>query len=79
MEKSKLPLITKSRLISDLKKLGVAFGDTIMLHASVKAIGWIVGGRCCYPSIVRSIRQGRNIDDACKLGRFTLGRTLQVC
>ncbi|RLI18665.1 aminoglycoside 3-N-acetyltransferase [Candidatus Bathyarchaeota archaeon] len=41
---SKLPPITKSRLISDLKKLGVSPSDTIMLHASVKAIGWIVGG-----------------------------------
>ena len=41
---SKLPPITKSRLIADLKKLGVSPSDTIMLHASVKAIGWIVGG-----------------------------------
>jgi len=44
MEETKLPPITKSRLIYDLKKLGVASGDTLMLHASVKAIGWIVGG-----------------------------------
>ncbi|MGQ9530441.1 MAG: aminoglycoside 3-N-acetyltransferase [Candidatus Bathycorpusculaceae bacterium] len=44
MERSKLPPITKSRLTYDLKKLGVSSGDTIMLHASVKAIGWIVGG-----------------------------------
>ena len=44
MGRSKLPPITKSRLISDLKKLGIKPGDTIMLHASVKAIGWAVGG-----------------------------------
>ena len=44
MEETKLPSITKSKLTSDLKKLGVASGDTLMLHASVKAIGWIVGG-----------------------------------
>jgi len=44
MGRSKLPPITKSRLISDLKKLGIKPGDTIMLHASVKAIGWVVGG-----------------------------------
>jgi len=44
MQKSKLPPITKSRLIGDLKKLGVKPADTIMLHASVKSIGWIVGG-----------------------------------
>lgn len=44
MGKSELPPIRKSRLITDLQNLGVASGDTIMLHASVKAIGWIVGG-----------------------------------
>jgi len=44
MEKSKLPPITKGKLMADLKKLGIASGDTVMLHASVKAMGWIVGG-----------------------------------
>jgi len=44
MERGKLPLITKSRLVRDLKKIGVKKGQTVMLHVSVKAIGWIVGG-----------------------------------
>lgn len=44
MYRSGLPVITKSRLINDLKKLGVAAGQTVMLHASVRAIGWVVGG-----------------------------------
>jgi len=39
-----LPLVTKSRLIHDLKELGARPGQTIMLHVSVRAIGWIVGG-----------------------------------
>lgn len=39
-----LPHITKSRLIRDLQNLGVAAGQTVMLHVSVRAIGWIVGG-----------------------------------
>ncbi|NOK59439.1 MAG: hypothetical protein GFH27_549283n101 [Chloroflexi bacterium AL-W] len=38
------PLITKSQLITDLQNIGVQAGDTLMLHASVKAIGWVVGG-----------------------------------
>lgn len=42
--KSGIPPITKSRLVADLKRLGVASGDTLMLHASVKAVGWVVGG-----------------------------------
>jgi aminoglycoside 3-N-acetyltransferase len=37
-------VITKSRLISDLRKLGVGPGQLVMLHSSVKAIGWVVGG-----------------------------------
>jgi aminoglycoside 3-N-acetyltransferase len=44
MRKIELPPITRSRLVTDLRKLGITEGDTIMLHASVKAIGWIVGG-----------------------------------
>ncbi len=38
------PLITKSQLVTDLRQLGVRPGQVIMVHASVKAIGWIVGG-----------------------------------
>jgi aminoglycoside 3-N-acetyltransferase len=38
------PLVTRSRLLRDLAALGVRPGDTIMLHASCKAIGWLVGG-----------------------------------
>jgi len=44
MSRIELPPITKTRLVADLKKLGIASDDTLMLHASVKAIGWIVGG-----------------------------------
>jgi aminoglycoside 3-N-acetyltransferase len=36
--------VTKSQLIADLKSLGVQAGDTVMLHVSVKAVGWVVGG-----------------------------------
>jgi len=44
MRKIELPPITRSTLVTHLRKLGVSAGDTIILHASVKAIGWIVGG-----------------------------------
>src|SRR5215471_4850006 len=37
-------LVTHSQLVSDLKTLGVAAGQIVMVHASVKAIGKIVGG-----------------------------------
>lgn len=38
------PLVTRDRLLSDLRALGIGPGDTLMLHASVRALGWIVGG-----------------------------------
>ncbi len=37
-------IITRSRIISDLQKLGLEPGYTVMMHTSVKAIGWVVGG-----------------------------------
>lgn len=39
-----LPLATISQLKRDFTNLGVEPGQTIMLHISVKAIGWIIGG-----------------------------------
>lgn len=38
------PLVTRSQLVQELRALGLAAGDVVMLHASVKAVGWIVGG-----------------------------------
>ena len=45
---SDLPLATYSQLVRDLTGLGVEPGQTIMLHASVRAIGWIVGAAQSY-------------------------------
>ena len=44
MVKTELQPITRSELATALAKLGVRSGDTAMLHVSVRAIGWIVGG-----------------------------------
>ena len=41
---NKQPSITKSQLVRELRHLGVSRGLSVMLHASVKNIGWIVGG-----------------------------------
>jgi len=35
MDRGRLPAITRSMLIEDLRKLGVAASQTVMLHASV--------------------------------------------
>ena len=38
------PPVTRSTLVRDLRALGLEPGRTVMLHVSVKAIGWVVGG-----------------------------------
>jgi aminoglycoside 3-N-acetyltransferase len=37
-------LVTRSRLVKDFIDLGVRPGGVVMLHASVKVVGWVVGG-----------------------------------
>ena len=37
-------LVTRQQIAVEANQLGVAPGDTVMLHAAVGSIGWIVGG-----------------------------------
>jgi len=37
-------VLTRSRLVADLSALGVADGDVVMVHASLRAIGEVAGG-----------------------------------
>jgi aminoglycoside 3-N-acetyltransferase len=36
--------ITRSRIARDLTALGLGTGDTVMVHASLKSLGWVCGG-----------------------------------
>ncbi|MCA1060442.1 AAC(3) family N-acetyltransferase [Rossellomorea aquimaris] len=42
MEKGKL--ITKGHIVTDLKRMGVAKGMTLIVHSSLKSIGRVIGG-----------------------------------
>ena len=44
MSKNEQQLMTRSMLMGRLAALGVMAGDRLMLHVSVKSIGWLVGG-----------------------------------
>jgi len=37
-------LVTRQRLVADLRELGLKPGDTVLLHAAVGNVGWIAGG-----------------------------------
>lgn len=38
------PIVTKSRLLEGFSAPGIEAGQVVMLHASVRAVGWVVGG-----------------------------------
>lgn len=37
-------IVTRSQLVRQLRGLGLEAGQVVMLHASVRAVGWVVGG-----------------------------------
>ena len=44
MDCSALPAVGRSALAADLRALPLPSGQIVMLHASVRAVGWIVCG-----------------------------------
>ena len=35
---------TRDSLAADLRRIGLAAGDVVILHSSLSAIGWVAGG-----------------------------------
>lgn len=36
--------VTRTELVSDLRALGLTDGDTVMVHTSMRRLGWVLGG-----------------------------------
>ena len=45
-------LVTEERLRQDLRSIGVAAGATLIVHSSLKSLGWVLGGA---PTVVRAL------------------------
>ncbi len=51
VERSDEPMTTE-RLESDLRELGLSAGDTVLVHSSLSALGWVAGGA---PAVVDAL------------------------
>jgi aminoglycoside 3-N-acetyltransferase len=46
--------VTGQRILRDLRRLGVEPGQTLLVHASLRALGWVRGGA---PTVISALRQ----------------------
>jgi len=51
--------VTVDRLVADLRDLGVAAGDTVLVHSSLSALGWVSGGA---PAVVDALLRAVTAD-----------------
>jgi len=53
------PPVGRSGLVGDLRRLGVRAGEVLMVHASMSALGWVVGGS---ETVVRALLEALGPD-----------------
>lgn len=51
--------VARSRLVADLRRLGVPAGGVLMVHTRMSAIGWVIGGS---ETVVRSLLEALGPD-----------------
>ncbi|MGH3281200.1 MAG: aminoglycoside N(3)-acetyltransferase [Trebonia sp.] len=65
--------MTRERLAADLRALGVRPGQTILVHASLRQIGWVDGGA---PTVVTALRETLGPRGTLVAGTGTPGNSL---
>jgi aminoglycoside 3-N-acetyltransferase len=53
------PVVTRGQLVRDFRQLGVMPGQTLLVHASLRSLGWVGGGA---DSVVSALRQALGPD-----------------
>ena len=59
MNRTQARPISETDLVRDFKALGIAPGMTLVVHSSLRSVGWVLGGA---PTVVRSILQALGRD-----------------
>jgi len=62
------PLQTRSSLVRDLRRLGLSTGATVLVHASLRQVGWVCGGA---PTVVRALLDVLGPDGTLMVPTFT--------
>jgi aminoglycoside 3-N-acetyltransferase len=53
------PTVTRAQLVRDLGRLGVEEGQTLLVHASLRSLGWVDGGAA---TVVAALREAVGTD-----------------
>ncbi len=55
-------IVTLARMLDDLKAAGICSGDILVVHSSLKSIGWVEGGPVAVvEALVRSVNPGGTV------------------
>jgi aminoglycoside 3-N-acetyltransferase len=54
-----VPVVTRGQLVRDFRRLGVLPGQTLLVHASLRSLGWVSGGA---DAVVSALRQALGPD-----------------
>ena len=54
--------ITKEHLVADLRALGLDDGATVMVHTSLRSLGWVIGGA---QTVLEALREA--VGEACTI------------